>query len=225
MKEYRQSEWTKLVEEKEKGRLVINGINLDRKCLISSLRITTIYSSTLEGWGILKPEWVGIEGKKQFALRDGEVILVVDSDERFTVCPVPPVDKLENPRRIPMATWLKDYVDRHNSLHRREENKIYSLDVIGCELDGKMRIRWINACVTWARIYGPFGRSKTDKSIEVGRDIMSGTYGLQRKEMWHDDWEPNCCGDHGYRAYFTKDFDVMWADDGRYYGTMPRKEA
>lgn len=216
MKEYRQSEWTKLVEEKEKGRLVINGINLNRKCSISSLRTTVIYSSTLEGWGTLSPESVGIEGKKQFALRDGEVILVVDADERFTVSPVPPVDKLENPMKIPFKTWLQDYIWCQN-FRVRDDDKIWSMEIVGCELNGKRIIKCLNARVTFGRVYGPFGRLTTNRSIEVSRDIMCGTYALGRNDDIHDDWEPNCCGDHGYRAYFTKDFDVMWADDGKYH--------
>lgn len=215
MKEYRQSEWAKLVEEKEKGRLVINGINLNRKFSISSLRTTIIYSPTTEGWGILKPEWVGIKGRKQFALRDGEVILVVDADEPLKFEPAVPA-KLENPMKIPFKTWLQDYIDCQN-FRVGEDERIWCMEIVGCELNGKRIINCLNARVTFGRVYGPFGRLTTDRSIEVGRDIMCGTYALGRNDDIHDDWEPNCCGDHGYRAYFTKDFDVMWADDGKYH--------
>ena len=215
MKEYRQSEWTEIYEKTHEGRLVVNGVNVDRKGHVKWLRTTTIFSATLEAWGGIDVDDLDVPGKKQFAIKDGEVVLVVDADEPLKFEPVVPA-KLENPMKIPFKTWLQDYIECQN-FRVRDDEKIWRMEIVGCELNGKRIINCLNARVTFEKVYGSFGRLTTDRHIEVGRDIMCGTYALGRNDDIHDDWEPNCCGDHGYRAYFTKDFDVMWADDGKYH--------
>ena len=217
MKVYSQEEWVKAYEEEHEGQLIINGANIDRDGMVKSLRTTTLITPTLSAWGGIDASCVNVEGKnKKFVLKDGEILLVVDSDKEYRFEPVVPC-KLENPHVIPLQTWLKDWKDCMNGRATSDEDRVARVSLEGCELDGKGRIRWINARVTWDHCYGPFGPLTTDKSIEVGRDVMCGTYGMHRHGIISDDWEPNCCGDHGYRAFFTKDFDVLWSDDGRYY--------
>lgn len=216
MKTYSQAEWTEIYEKTHEGRLIVNGVNVDRKGLVKWLRTTTILSATLEAWGGIGVDEIDVPGKKQFAIKGGEVVLVVDADEPLKFEPVVPA-KLDSPMKIPFKTWLQDYIECQNFRVRDDGGRICQMEIVGCELNGKRIINCLNARVTFEKVYGPFGRLTTDRHIEVGRDIMCGTYGLGRKEDRRDDWEPNCCGDHGYRAYFTKDFDVMWADDGRYY--------
>lgn len=216
MKIYRQEEWVKAYEEEHEGRLVINGANIDRSGIIKSLRTTTLLTATLSAFGEIDISFVKVDGKnKQFAMRDGEILVIADSEETYRFEPMAPCE-LENPHVIPMRTWLKDFIECENRRARSDEDRIAKVSFEGCELDGKMRIRWLNARVTWDHCYGPFGPLTTDMHIEVGRDIMNGTYGMHRHESIRDDWEPNCCGDHGHRAFFTKDFDVLWSDDGRY---------
>ena len=216
MKTYREEEWIKSYDEDHEGHLVINGANIDRSGIIKSLRTTTLITATLSAFGEIDISCVKVDGKnKQFAMRDGEILVIADSEETCRFEPMAPCE-LENPHIIPMRTWLKDFVECENRRARTDEDRIAKVSFDGCELDRKMRIRWINARVTWDHCYGPFGPLISDMHIEVGRDIMNGTYGMHRHDFRYDDWEPNCFGDHGHRAFFTKDFDVLWSDDGRY---------
>jgi len=216
VKVYRQEEWIKAYDDDHGGHLVIDGVNIDKNGRIESLRTTRVITPTLSAWGSVRAENVGIEGKKQFVFRDGEVFLEVDSNESHVLTPATPCE-LENPHVIPFSVWLNDWKSCRNSRARSDEDRIAKVLIYGCELNGNGIIRWLNAKVTWGHCYGPFGPLTTEMSIEVGRDIMCGTYGMHREELAHDDWEPNCCGDHGYRAYFTNDFDLVWSDDGRYH--------
>ena len=206
----------KIVEENRGGRLCIDGVNLAKGLTISSLRVTRVLSGTLEAWERLYADDIKeIEGKKRFSFTADGIMLVVDADKDIKVNPIIP-EGVENPTVIPFSKWLRDYVKKHNDENASDEEKIYSLTVEGCEIDHNGIIRALNAKVTWGKVYGSFGRLTTEKSLEISRDILGGTYNMRRNDSIYDDWTPNCCGDHGHRAYFTDGFDVVYADDGRY---------
>ncbi len=227
MKTYKQSEWTEIIDKSRGGRLVINGVNVGKDLRITSLSTTTILSGTLEAWGGIYAEDIAeIPGRKQFSFTIGEgVSLVVDSDKNILFKPIMP-EGIVNPKTIPFRTWLADYIKQNNEECRREENRIYNLEIVGCEVNRKGIVRSLNARVTWCKVYGPWGRLTTDKNLEITRDILYGIYRMKRNDDIRDDWTPNCCGDHGYRAYFTDGFDVVFADDGKYrcYGEPPPVE-
>ena len=218
MKTYSQNEWTEIVNKSRGGRLIINGVNLAKDLTIESLRTTTILSATLEAWGSISAEDISeIDGRKQFAFTPEGIALLVDADEKPRFVPVTPKG-IENPKSIPFSKWIADYVKHHNATHRREDDQIDSISIVGCEINHNGIIRGLNAKVTWGRSYGPFGRLTTDKSLEIGRDILCGTYGMHRDSIL-DDWTPGCCGGNVYHAYFTNGFDIVYADDGRYRKT------
>lgn len=224
MKTYKQSEWTEIVNKSRGGTLYIVGVNIGKDLTIESLRTTTKLSGTMEAWGgITADDIVEITGRKQFSYTVGEgVSLVVDADETIKFNPTIP-EGIVNPKTIPFKAWIADYIKKNNEDGKRNEDKIFRLEVVGCEVNYKGIVKSLNARVTWGEVYGQFGRLTTDKKLEITRDILWGTYRMKRNDDIHDDWTPNCCGDHGYRAYFTDGFDIVFADDGKYrcYGTMP----
>lgn len=215
MKIYKQSEWTEIIDKSRGGRLVIDGVNIGKDLRIESLRTTTILSGTLEAWGGIRAEGITeIPGRKQFSYTVGEgVSLVVDADEDVFFHPTIP-EGIVNPKTIPFKEWMADYIKDNNEKHKRNEDKIYKLEIVGCEVNSKGIVCALNARVTWGEVYGQFGRLTTDKSLEISRDVLGGAYCMSRDLL--DDWTPNCFGDHGYRAYFTEGFDIVFADDGRY---------
>ena len=217
MKTYKQSEWTEIVDKSRGGRLVIDGVNIGKDLRIESLRTTTILSGTLQAWGgICAKDITEIPGRKQFSYTVGEgVSLVVDADEDVFFHPTIP-EGIVNPKTIPFKAWIADYIKKNNEECKRNDDKIYNLEIVGCEVNHKGIVHALNARVTWGEVYGPFGRLTTNKKLEITRDVLWGTYWMRRDDDIHDDWTPNCCGDHGYRAYFTDGFDIVFADDGRY---------
>ena len=101
----------KSYEDEKEGRLVINGANIDRSGKIKSLRTTTLLTATLQAWGEIDISCVKVDGKnKQFAMRDGEILVIADSEETYRFDPIAPCE-LENPHVIPMKTWLKDFIE------------------------------------------------------------------------------------------------------------------
>lgn len=217
MNVYKESEWVEIINKSRGGRLVINGINIGKNLKIVSLHTTTILSGTLEAWGVIYAENITeIPGSKQFSYVVGEgVSLVVDADDDIYFKPTIP-EGVVNPKTIPFKTWISDYIKKNNKEHKRAEDKIYDLEIVGCEVNSKGIVCALNARVTWGEAYGQFGRLTTDKKLEITRDILYGTYWMSRNDDIHDDWTPNCCGDYGYRAYFTEGFDIVFADDGKY---------
>lgn len=216
MKTYKQNEWIDIINKNRGGSLIINGVNLAKDFTIESLRIRTKLSGTLDAFGEISAEDITeINGNKQFVFTPDGITLLVDADEKGRFEPIMP-QELENPKTIPFAKWLADYVAHNNTMHRREEDKIDSISIVGCEINHKGIIHWLNARVTWGRSYGPFGKLTTEVHLELARDILDGTYDMHRNDIVYDDWTPTCFGDYGYRAYFTNGFDIVYADDGRY---------
>ena len=216
MKTYSQTEWTEIVDKSRGGSLRICGVNLAKDLTIESLRTIKILSGTLEAWGsICAADITEIQGRKQFAFTTDGISLLVDAEQKSCFEPIAPKG-IENPKVIPFAKWIDDYVKTYNAQCRRAEDTIYSIAIVGCEINHKGIIGALNAKVTWGGTYGPFGRLTTDKSLELSRDVLCGTYHMSRRDSIHDDWTPNCCGDYGYRAYFTNGFDIVYADDGKY---------
>ena len=215
MKTYTQDEWTEIVNKSRGGTLHIDGVNIGKDLTIEYLRTTTKLSGTLEAWGSITADGIReITGRKQFSYTVGEgVSLVVDADETIKFKPTIP-EGIVNPKTIPFKTWIADYIKSHNAEHKRNEDKIYNLEIVGCEVNHKGIVRALNARVTWGVVYGQFGRLTTDKSLEISRDVLWGTYCMSRDLL--DDWTPNCFGDHYYHAYFTDGFDIVFADDGKY---------
>ena len=216
MKEYKQSEWMEIVNKSRGGRISVYGVNLAKDLTIESLSTTTALSATLESWGkIFADNIKEIDGRKQFSFTADGISLVVDADKDIRFKPVAPKG-IENPKTIPFSKWVADYIKWNNAVSRREEDKIHRLSIVGCEINHEGIVSALNAEVTWEKVYGSFNRLTTETQLEITRDILGWTYGMNRHDNIYDDWTPNCCGDHGYRAYFTDGFDIVYADDGRY---------